>query len=805
MGCKGSKLDDQEAVALCRGRAELLALAVRHRYALADAHAALADSLDSVAAPLHRLLLRLQLQAEAPGLALPPARKGGGGGAAAAGRLPRHFEFDFDPSAAAPSARAHSSRLQFGAASGSDSPPRQFPVQLPHPHYAAYGYDYAPQPASAYPAPAPAGSLQFYYARSRPPPASVAVTQRAPAPPDRVRFGSFDAAGGGGYYPQHYAYSAAQQAPAPAAPQRAASAPPSPPKASSWDFFNVFENYDSYGYDSYYYESATATAPAAAAAPYTPSRSSREVREEEGIPDLEDDDEEDGVVVKEVAGQYAAPGSGGARSRRSSLGGVSSVAELDEQENVVAHKDVIGELRRAPTAHGDLSMHAPPPPARRVVDNSNVAGEIEAQLVRTAAAARQLAPMLEVGRPSYQGRSSFYHSSSKMMSAISVAHLGCKDMDLLDVGVVGKMVDSRTLSSALEKLYFWERKLYGEVKAEEKMRLLIAKNSKRLKLLDQKGAEPQKIDATRNLLRKLSTKIRIAVRVIAKISRKINKLRDEELWPQVNALIQGFVLMWQSKLDSYHSQCQVLSEAKNLTSVVSGGNGQDLALELEVELIKWIISFSSWVNSQRNFVKALNGWLALCLNYEPEDNATGVPSYSPGSIGAPLVFVVCNKWSQAMDQISEKDVVIAMQALVSSVRHLWEQPHLEQSEQTIAIREREKWVKILDRKTQEINKEADELNKKLALVPGRQRLHVPRTVQLYEAHSVEASNLHINLRLVLEALKNFADNSLQAFQEVLRYAEGARVPRERDNVRSERRSSIRNSNYKPARKIQILS
>jgi len=72
------------------------------------------------------------------------------------------------------------------------------------------------------------------------------------------------------------------------------------------------------------------------------------------------------------------------------------------------------------------------------------------------------------------------------------------------------------------------------------MRLLIAKNSKRLKLLDQKGAEPQKIDATRNLLRKLSTKIRIAVRVIAKISRKINKLRDEELWPQVNTLIQGY-------------------------------------------------------------------------------------------------------------------------------------------------------------------------------------------------------------------------------------------------------------------------
>uniref|UniRef100_A0A804MBC4 Abscisic acid receptor PYL9 n=1 Tax=Zea mays TaxID=4577 RepID=A0A804MBC4_MAIZE len=96
-------------------------------------------------------------------------------------------------------------------------------------------------------------------------------------------------------------------------------------------------------------------------------------------------------------------------------------------------------------------------------DEQPQACEIKAQLVRTAEAARQLALMLEVERPSYQGRNSVYQSSSKMMSAISVAHLGCKDMDAVDVGVVG-MVDSQSLSSALEKLYFWERKLYAEVK-----------------------------------------------------------------------------------------------------------------------------------------------------------------------------------------------------------------------------------------------------------------------------------------------------------------------------------------------------
>jgi hypothetical protein len=363
MGCKGSKLGDQEPVALCRARAELLAAAVRHRYALADAHAALAGSVDAVAAPLHRLL-RL---ADDP----PRHRKGSAG----------------------------------------------------------------------------VGNLRFG--------SSDTSSQR---PPERVHFGSFDAASG--YPPQYHAYGAQT------------AAPPSPPKASAWDVLNVFENYDSYGVDAYYYHSAAA---------YTPSRSSREVREEEGIPDLEDADDDDVVVVKEVSRGYSGPGSG--------------VAEFDEPvENVTAHTDVTREARRRTLAHRNVSVAASAPPVQRpaVSADADVAGEIRAQLVRTAGAVRELAPLLEVGRPSYHHeRSTVYHceplhlvsfltrfmrdasvtdhfvlctASSSVISAISVSHLGCRDVDLLDVGLVGKVTDSCSLSSALDKLYFWERKLYGEVK-----------------------------------------------------------------------------------------------------------------------------------------------------------------------------------------------------------------------------------------------------------------------------------------------------------------------------------------------------
>lgn len=71
--------------------------------------------------------------------------------------------------------------------------------------------------------------------------------------------------------------------------------------------------------------------------------------------------------------------------------------------------------------------------------------------------------------------------------------------------------------------------------------MLHERKSRKLKQLDEKGAESHKVDMTRKLVLSLSSKIRIAIQVVDKVSEKINKLRDEELWPQLNELIQGYV------------------------------------------------------------------------------------------------------------------------------------------------------------------------------------------------------------------------------------------------------------------------
>ena len=80
------------------------------------------------------------------------------------------------------------------------------------------------------------------------------------------------------------------------------------------------------------------------------------------------------------------------------------------------------------------------------------------------------------------------------------------------------------------------------MKAEEKLRIIHAKKCRQMKSLDQKGADARRVDSTRTFLRALSTKMKVAVQVIDKIAITINKLMDEELWPQINELIQRYIV-----------------------------------------------------------------------------------------------------------------------------------------------------------------------------------------------------------------------------------------------------------------------
>ena len=78
------------------------------------------------------------------------------------------------------------------------------------------------------------------------------------------------------------------------------------------------------------------------------------------------------------------------------------------------------------------------------------------------------------------------------------------------------------------------------VQTEEKMRQLHEQKLRLLKHLDEKGAESDKIITIQAKVKKLATRIGVAIQVIDLISQRISIIRDEELWPLLHELIQGY-------------------------------------------------------------------------------------------------------------------------------------------------------------------------------------------------------------------------------------------------------------------------
>lgn len=321
MGCASSKLDDLPAVMLCRERCAFLDEAIHQRYALAEAHIGYIHSLKGIGRSLH-IFIEQDLgnssgSPPSPKLNLPPQRKGDPVSATiqATKSSPHHSHSN------------SGSHLHFQSESDSDDDSGSLHLSdHSSPLHVPGHIDYMDTDQEGMGS-LPGGFMNMNYMKNKATPS--VVYQQRPLSPENVHrmdmgesssssssyypnaysnsnfnpnqyYGYPNYGGGiGGYYggssPPPYGAMSAQQ-PAAASSSKPPPPPPSPPRASAWDFLNPFENYEKYYSNN------------------TPSWDSKEVREEEGIPDLEDENYQH-EVVKEAYGDQKFTGDGGKKSK----------------------------------------------------------------------------------------------------------------------------------------------------------------------------------------------------------------------------------------------------------------------------------------------------------------------------------------------------------------------------------------------------------------------------------------------------------------------------------------------------------
>ncbi|KAF2578070.1 hypothetical protein F2Q68_00006412 [Brassica cretica] len=456
MGCTSSKLDDLPAVALCRERCNFLEAAIQQRYHLAESHVAYTHSLKGIGHSLHLFINHHHRFVASPRLNLPPQRKGDPEEQENKGveNSPKKAKL---PSPHHPGSGTDSGHLEFDSDSDDDE---EFHLDSDHHHHlgnfetgpymgAQPGYTRYPNPEMMGHHLPPTPYMHMNYMKNSSMPPSVIYEQR-PSSPQKVYIGESSSSStypynsvpgpGPGYY------GSSTDAPASKPPPP----PPSPPRSNGWDFLNPFDTY----YPS-----------------HTPSRDSRELREEEGIPELEEDDDSQYEVVKEVHGgdtpavvyreESDSPSlsprlsldksSGGGAAMYQTRPSVSVEKKGVEYEVHVVEKTVVedggNESNATATRGGEGGPRAVP----------EVAKEIENQFLKAAESGSEIAKLLEVGKRPY-GRK---HASSQLLHGVTPSVAEPPTYADIEEELASR---SRNLSSTLHKLHLWEKKLYREVK-----------------------------------------------------------------------------------------------------------------------------------------------------------------------------------------------------------------------------------------------------------------------------------------------------------------------------------------------------
>ncbi|XVE55309.1 hypothetical protein DITRI_Ditri03aG0148600 [Diplodiscus trichospermus] len=662
MGCGQSKVDDLPLVILCKERKELIKAASIHRSALAAAHVTYFYSLRDVGEAIRRfvdeeLVVGSSSSGDYPVLTLPSdgfksskknRKKDDNNLPSSSSSSLSHSieENSKNPKKDKEESDGEDSHLDLSSGSpsisgsGAVSPSGHIQVDHSHNHSqspeqegaAPYGYNYGYGYGYGYPYPPPQENLGYndsstsymYYMKKSATPSQSFVYQQ---PEGHPSYG-YSTYQNGGYfgYPLgspggEYGYGQRNSPPDPPQPPPA---PPSPPRNSTWDFLNVFDTFDNSGYPGYLPASGYGYGST------TSSPDSKEVREREGIPDLEDETEPEmlkaahkekrKIMNEEMNHNYnnsnkirnfgegtsksvpvqkvnnttdeststskAMPSkksesleSGGHVNINTSRGNADTIVTKSSEEEY-KNKRVSFEVDEASNLDVESSKRSSLTTlsAHGTRDLQEVVKEINDEFETASGYGKEVAVLLEVGKLPYQQRkgTGFRVIFSRILYLVAPNMLTTHPPSRSSIQITSRTMKMakeycqvsewhekpRNLSSTLEELYAWEKKLYKEVKDEERLRVIYEKKCKRLRLLDSQGAEASKIDATRASIRKLLTKINVCIKAVEAISTRIHKLREEELQPQLTELVHGLIRMWKSMLRCHQKQFQAIMESK---------------------------------------------------------------------------------------------------------------------------------------------------------------------------------------------------------------------------------------------------
>ncbi|KAJ6386289.1 hypothetical protein OIU77_029293 [Salix suchowensis] len=288
-----------------------------------------------------------------------------------------------------------------------------------------------------------------------------------------------------------------------------------------------------------------------------------------------------------------------------------------------------------------------------------------------------------------------WHRTTSSRSSSSRTPLGLNSKHDSD-DLAGNLFDnfcmiSGSHASTLDRLYAWERKLYDEVKASEMLRREYDLGCRTLRQLESSGKSLQniKIDKTRAVVKDLHSRIRVALHRIDSISKRIEELRDTELQPQLEELIEGLSRMWEVMSECHKLQFNIITAAFNNGNAkfsVQSESHRQVTVHLEKELSSLSSSFTKWIGAHVSYLQVIDSWLFKCVFF-PEKTTKRKRRQKPPSMtlrsDGPPVYATCGVWLDGLLNLPDKEVAESMRLLAAETVHFLPRQEKNQGKKSI--------------------------------------------------------------------------------------------------------------------------
>ncbi|KAF0913199.1 hypothetical protein E2562_020362, partial [Oryza meyeriana var. granulata] len=234
-------------------------------------------------------------------------------------------------------------------------------------------------------------------------------------------------------------------------------------------------------------------------------------------------------------------------------------------------------------------------------------------------------------------------------------------------------------ASSLDRLYAWERKLYNELKGTESLKKIYDKKCVQLRHQFERDTSAREVDKTRVIVKDLHSRLTVGTEVLYSISKIIEKLRDEELQPQILELLKGLTRMWAMMHEIYQMQQAIVSSSDIifvLKSPQSEPYRQPL-VNLISEMGLFYSSLTNWIDAYQRYVDGLHSWLQKCVVQPYDHSRRRKLTLSPRRHLAPPMFVLLDDWSSGIASLPAEETCDSIKNLAADLKKMCKQHQAE--------------------------------------------------------------------------------------------------------------------------------